>query len=940
MRKLIFCLVGVLLVLSLASAADFEIKKNSSFIDKGYLAGDVISGVLNMSFNGQENLYFTNSLNDQKIKLLELFNAMNFTRGGDYSCEPINCQSYYDAIEASGSTAKLIHLSDEKEIYGFMIKKDKPITSITGLTFNIDVYSNASCFNQIYLDLFNDGTIDLYNKEPYLGVLGGCGDVFYPEKERNEGCFDEEDVTGRVEISEDYYCELMTDIPPAASYEIGGDIKINKDNGFLNFKIFPAEGGDEWLGSGWVGPERLPKGPMIRSVGAIVNYSSLEKFNALVCVNVNEEYDSDYFEIQVNEETDDMCGLLFVPGEEVSEEDFDIDYDLYIKPRGYAEVENLVFDEDLYDEMTEGRVLKTDVKNYLNTTYGLNCSGETGCVIPFSVWGRPGNYPQVIDSISLRYKTVQGTYTEDKVYQLREKITKVSSNWVKLKVEKMGFRVPNENGEYTFRLSLGDESVINKTINVDIGFSFELNPRFAYVGRETAFIASSSTNITSSVWDFNDGTPIVSVSGGSAKHLYSESGEYDIKVTLIKSGGTGAPKNSTKRFKIVVGNAKESVNLTLWDYEKKISSLESDINKYPAWVKTPLTTALGLDTKKTLIQTKRQAYSALATDSGDEAYIAILEDVLNVDLPDKVFTSSSGTLPGDVGYGGADMAHILEIVGIESIPDIEKLKSLVFGWMADYYDLEFNFEAISSQKGSEEVELLKKYKIGITEKKDPGENPAYLIIGYPKSELIFSSQADKFSETSMSGGTYVDLVSNEIPNVEFLINGANAPTPMDLGVYVSPNPNSFGINDKPIVECWIPGNCDPEGNFLWSRFLIGIALILIAFLVLYLVLQTWYKKNYERHLFPNANDLYNLLNFIYNSRRNGLRDNDIKGSLRNRKWTNEQISYAFRKLEGKRTGMWEIPLFKFAENRKVRKELERQQGGRPIDTRFIKRPNL
>ena len=37
--------------------------------------------------------------------------------------------------------------------------------------------------------------------------------------------------------------------------------------------------------------------------------------------------------------------------------------------------------------------------------------------------------------------------------------------------------------------------------------------------------------------------------------------------------------------------------------------------------------------------------------------------------------------------------------------------------------------------------------------------------------------------------------------------------------------------------------------------------------------------------------------------------------------------------------MWEIPIFKSIENKKVKTELEKKQGG-PIDARFIKRPGF
>ena len=92
-------------------------------------------------------------------------------------------------------------------------------------------------------------------------------------------------------------------------------------------------------------------------------------------------------------------------------------------------------------------------------------------------------------------------------------------------------------------------------------------------------------------------------------------------------------------------------------------------------------------------------------------------------------------------------------------------------------------------------------------------------------------------------------------------------------------------------------------------------------------------------MFKNYNDLYNLINFIYNSRRGGLKDGDIREKLKGKKWKGEQVSYAFKKMDGKRTGMWEIPIFKFIENREVKRQIEKRQG-KKIDTRFIKRPRF
>ena len=109
-------------------------------------------------------------------------------------------------------------------------------------------------------------------------------------------------------------------------------------------------------------------------------------------------------------------------------------------------------------------------------------------------------------------------------------------------------------------------------------------------------------------------------------------------------------------------------------------------------------------------------------------------------------------------------------------------------------------------------------------------------------------------------------------------------------------------------------------------------------LVIYILLQEWYKKNYQHSLFPENNDLYNLITFIYNTRKSGLRDKDIKAKLIQQGWSNERVNFAFNKVDGKRIGMFEIPLFTRRDHKETIKQIyERRE---KVDVRFIKRPFL
>ncbi|MDP3026292.1 MAG: hypothetical protein Q8N63_01185 [Nanoarchaeota archaeon] len=106
--------------------------------------------------------------------------------------------------------------------------------------------------------------------------------------------------------------------------------------------------------------------------------------------------------------------------------------------------------------------------------------------------------------------------------------------------------------------------------------------------------------------------------------------------------------------------------------------------------------------------------------------------------------------------------------------------------------------------------------------------------------------------------------------------------------------------------------------------ILWIFILLFISLCIYVALQEWYKRHYERHLFPDRNQLFNLINFMNISYNQGMKKADILGKLKDLGWNSEQLRYAWNKFQGKRTGMWEIPIFKWVEKRQVKRELEKR----------------
>lgn len=229
------------------------------------------------------------------------------------------------------------------------------------------------------------------------------------------------------------------------------------------------------------------------------------------------------------------------------------------------------------------------------------------------------------------------------------------------------------------------------------------------------------------------------------------------------------------------------------------------------------------------------------------------------------------------------------------------------------YDSHISFEEVNIAKGLDEENLYIKIKINLASK-GARTGKDYLIIDYPLEQITFFKD---YKAKSISGdyksGSYIPLSGEDI---EFILPGkVNF---ADLGAYISPIVSEVGEYEEDII-------ITKKYPTSWVAF--GLIMLLFIVLGLYIALQEWYKRHYESYLFPNKDDLYNLINFIYNSRNSKLSDDIIKKKLSSNKWSGEQIHYAFKKIDGKRTGMFEIPLFKGREQQKIREEIAKRQPG-------------
>tara|TARA_Y100000310_G_C20603002_1_gene774049 strand:- start:493 stop:1509 length:1017 start_codon:yes stop_codon:yes gene_type:complete len=224
----------------------------------------------------------------------------------------------------------------------------------------------------------------------------------------------------------------------------------------------------------------------------------------------------------------------------------------------------------------------------------------------------------------------------------------------------------------------------------------------------------------------------------------------------------------------------------------------------------------------------------------------------------------------------------------------------------------------------------------------------YFVINGEPSKIIFNGEVSTkdFREEATSI-IFIDL--DEQNTIEFLYPGSVDAT--NLPIFISPEFKNLEFGIKTGI-CNFNDICEKELNedykncrsdckpVLW----IGFYLIIlgVVFLVVYIVLQEWYKRHYESKLFPDKNQLFNLINFMNNSLNQGIRKSAIFDSLKDLDWSGEQLNYAWRKFNGERTGMWEIPLFKWVEKRQVKREIAKRQNipiqkKPPVQKRISKR---
>ena len=871
--KLRFFLLLLVLFLFFSGSvfADFSIGNKSYSIEKKYSASDSLNGWINISLNNEPSDSLL-TLDSSEISLAE-FLDLNFA---DYSCFPKDCKQAYEF--SNGADSKTISIeSGKSKLIGFKLQGD--VTGITSLRFDIDSSAGKSCISPLSLDVLNDDEVNWEFETP--------SDQFTCKIEK--GCY-ENSLGQERRIDNKKHCEkLNLELKP--KYEIGAWIKKNSTaTSPLKAYLYDS---DMYEIESCNLPDASASGG---EISCVIEPDLLVPGDYYVCITGSSGYTIKY------ETSGEKCGFY-------NEYDgYAIDYYIFAKSVKYEEIDKFTLDDSIFEPLND-ETLENYIWNYIDSRYEGNCSN--GCAIPVKLTAGPSQ-DITIDNVILSYTTNIGSETSNLVYDLSEESILISSDFIILDLDEAGLKVPSEYGEQTIILYLGDEEVFEEDITIAKTSNIKaVLPLSVAAAVPTIFYADvdevDNKSIVKYEWDFA-GSNVETTTKNSIEHTYSDIGSYTLRLTVEDEDGNRV----SKEFTITANSPKQVANETIKDYRERIESVRNSIDNLPSWYRNLAESLSDLDNLDSELKSIEKEFS-LASES--EEYINVMGDLVALKVP-KELKIKSGNIPKLIYESDIDVDALSQL-GAGSYQEGEDYEEAVANWFNTYVDAILNYKIISLKYDDKEQGIVSVFSIKMTVQESLDE--AYFIADF---NLSFSKE--DYDERELDGKTGIilnDVEAGQERRIEFATDYIS---PEDSVFYLSPKLSR--LEAKAVSPCNFNKECEADLGedysncrsdckpWGWVLFFFGIILFLA--LVIYVIMQQWYRVNYEKSLFKNKNDLFNIVNFINHALSAGLDRSEVKTELKRAGWSSEQISYGFKKAEGKIKVIKELPFLKFLKKKK------------------------
>jgi hypothetical protein len=782
-------------------------------------------------------------------------------------------------MASGGEVSKSVSLADDKKIYGFKLSGNG--IDISDFSFDLESSAGSSCENQLAVDLLDDGIVDWIN-DKY--VFESCGDAI------GSSCYGNE-FNIEVVVSQAPYCEKI-EIPVSPSVKVNTGIK--KTGGSYSYGDLKAYLYDTHKKLG----ECDLSNPGSGGSACFIEYAVNKKDDYFVCVSLREGFESENYRIPAN--TLKACGFQ---GDPIVLPQLTTSYDIRVTPQKYAPVGSLSFDEVVFSNQNNVD-LKSYLEEYLQEKYSSNCVG--GCVIPVSFsGGEEISQTLDLDNLDIQYDILGGGgLSEDKFYEISETPAKFSTDELEFDFEEMEFKIPSSGGDYLFSLYGGSSKILDKSISVaysveqplsDLG---QIYPSEVAIAYPTTFIVFTNPSLdilgASFEWDFGDGSGKVITNTNRVNHTYAVSGNYSLNVSLV---GTSV-KNS---FDIKADVPKEAINDTLNEYNERIARIESQLSLFPESYQEVFDGVIVLDDVKEAVSDFEVDYEQYLgnEDTLDSDYVELITKILTYEVPISIQQSkvTNSDFISDIDL--IDLDDVYTLFEDDDWENEEATKREAVKWFLENVDGEVKHSVWTIYYPKKQEDVLTEFSVEISPSSGL-DYSGYFVIDDSEDYLLFGGEYDFAEGNNGETGIYVDLSGES--SVIFAKQGV-ADLFGDLSFYLVPEMSVVGVDNSDSGE---GGDGSMSG---WLIFFGILVLLLVLFFVGYLFLEKWYENNYEKFLFKNRADLYNLMNFIRNAKRKRLSDKKIIKNLRKTKWKKEQVDFALKKYSGKKIEMLKLPFF-------------------------------
>lgn len=888
--KFIIVILAIIIFSISFTSASFSVGNPQDNLKSNYLAGEKISGWVNISFSNEP----INGLINNEVNSVKLFDFIKNSTS-NYTCNPINCMNKY-IEQGNAGDLKVIDLSGEKLVG---IKLNGRDINLIGFSLNISSNVAGSCESQIDIDILDDNSTNWGNNR---FLVENC------EVDKRAICYSGT-YSEWFALTPQTYCENIT-LSKAPAFEIKAFIK--KDTGATTFTsgLIKAQIYDK--NKYLVGDCNL-SAPTIEGsyASCTINYVAKEKSDNLVCIStkeISEGGNINGYNLK-GRSSGAFCGFL---GDPTMSNTFAADYDISVSSKKFGAIGGIILNESIFANQNNENSLIEYVNNYIYDKYKNDCS--TGCVVPLKISGI--NQQIILNNINVQYtSTSSAGTTVNQIYDAAKTSALITSNYSKLNLDNWNFKAPNEKGNKTLIIRIDNREILRKDISVKSPDDIKITDVYpksiagAYQTTFTAIYLNGSVNLSSAsfLWKFGDSTPDQTSSTNKVQHTYAQLGNYTIQIKLFENG----IEKSSSSFKVIVKSPKEIINSTIKANKLDLDKIKNQIDAFSNEYKDKIKEKVDIDELIKDLNSIESNYKSLTSKSTtiDSEYVTIMNSLNLMHTPKSIQPSVDNEILFINDISVIEMGKI-DALFDESINESLKeiYKNAIIEWSNKNIEMTLKNKVISVYYNDGIEDILSEFSIDVKPLKEI-DHPVYLIIEEDKDKFIYLSESN-IKETDGAIGIKFDPLGVETKNVLFAIDG-NIDS-FAIPIYLVPTLDKLTI---------INGNGEIKRESFFGRFWLPFLILLIVFLIIYIFLQEWYKKNYENNLFKSKNDLYNLIYFISNAKNQRLMNNEIRNRLKKSTWRGEQINYAIKKFEGKRVGMWEIPIFRWREKKKLNEEL-------------------